>query len=549
MIYVIIVGGVMSGIGKGVIASSTGLLLKRLGLKVTAIKIDPYLNIDAGTMSPFEHGEVFVLDDGGEVDLDLGNYERFLDVTLSRDNNLTTGKVYQKVIAKERRGDYLGKTVQVVPHVCDEIQAWIERVANASGADACVIELGGTVGDIESMPFVEALRQFQFRHRCCCVLVSLVPEAGPDCEQKTKPTQTSAARLRSLGLYPNAIMCRSKTPLGADGRHKIAQFCHVDTECVFSVHDVSNIYRVPLLLDEQCYTYLLYRYFGLRNCIVDLAVWRTMARRIDELRDEEDTIVRIALVGKYTNLMDSYKSVIKALQHAACALDCRVQIKQVDSGTLMGTDLHGVDGILVPGGFGDRGVDGMIAAADYARRQKVPYLGICLGMQMMVVAACRYGLEWDDAQSEEFASDDNEDSDSDRREGEGGEREYAIVCMPEISRARMGGTMRLGSRRTMLHGGTETLAHRLYKRECIEERHRHRYEVNPDIVERVEQHTTLRFTGHDESGRRMEIAEIPPDKHPFYLGTQFHPEFLSRPDRPSPPFLGFVRAARQTNST
>jgi len=487
--------------------------------------------------------------------LDLGNYERFLDTTLTKDNNLTTGKIYQAVIEKERRGEYLGKTVQVVPHVCNEIQEWIEKVAHKSGADACIIELGGTIGDIESMPFTEALRQFQFRvgqDKFCCVLVSLVPEAGPDDEQKTKPTQTSAATLRTFGLYPNVIMCRGKTVLGKDARSKIAQFCHVDSSCVFGVHDVSNLYRVPLLLEKQGYAGFLKRHFHLneKEDPLLLGTWKTMAWKVDALKSTKEPPIRIALVGKYTNLVDSYKSVFKALNHAAFSLDGCVQVKFIDSETLDVTkDFAGVNGILVPGGFGGRGVEGMIEACHYARTHRLPFLGICLGMQMMVVEICRNVIgggkddgcsnnddmnDWKRAHSQEFITSTKQKS------------KPVIIYMPEISKTHLGGTMRLGSRVTELCGGNSTLARRLYKSDTVKERHRHRYEVDPLIVDQIESQTPLCFTGKDkETKRRMEIVELHEDNHPFYFGTQFHPEFLSRPLRPSPPFVGFVRAAKR----
>jgi len=546
MRYVVGTGGVLSGLGKGVTASSMGVLLKSAGLRVTSVKIDPYLNVDAGTMSPFEHGEVFVLDDGGEVDLDLGNYERFLDIALTRDNNITTGKVYAAVVERERRGDYLGKTVQVIPHITNEIQEWIERVAHVSsdgdnGApDVCVIELGGTVGDIESAPFVEALRQFQFRvgrENICFVHVSLVPVMGPVGEQKTKPTQHTVKELRGLGIIPDILVCRSAKPLQGDTRAKLAAFCHVSEDAVVSAHDVSNIYRVPMMLEEQGVSGVLSGLFGFelpseRPLLDD---WKAMADRVDNPAEE----VHIATVGKYTGLSDSYLSVIKALQHSSYAVGRKLVIDWIESADLddqtASADpeahaaawelLNGADGVLVPGGFGIRGIEGKIKAAGYARENNVPYLGVCLGLQVATIEFCRNVLGMEGANSTEFDEDTPHP---------------AVVFMPEISKTHMGGTMRLGTKPTpflvddckmrRLYGGADH----------VDERHRHRYEVNPDFIEQIEE-AGLKYVGKDETGQRCEIMEL--DGHPYFVGTQYHPEFKSRPGRPSPPFLGLLMAA------
>ena len=543
MKYVVVTGGVLSGLGKGITASSIGVLLKSAGLRLTSVKIDPYLNSDAGTMSPFEHGEVFVLDDGGEVDLDLGNYERFLDVALTRENNITTGKVYANVIEKERRGDYLGKTVQVVPHITNEIQDWIERVAHVSAdgsgetPDACVIELGGTVGDIESAPFVEALRQFQFRvgqENVCFVHVSLVPVMGPVGEQKTKPTQHTVKELRGLGIIPDILVCRSEKPLEEETRAKLAAFCHVGTDAVVSAHDVSNLYQIPISLYEQSVLNKVSNHLGFEvpDSLPMLDDWKHMADKVDRLEKQ----VHIAMVGKYTGLSDSYLSVIKALQHSAFAVDRKLVIDWIESTDL---DPHNVtekhdeawellraaDGILVPGGFGNRGVEGKIAAANYARVNNVPYLGVCLGLQIATIEFCRNVLGLENANSTEF--DENTPN-------------PAVVFMPEISKTHMGGTMRLGTKPTpflvddckmrRLYGGAEH----------VDERHRHRYEVNPDLIERIEAEGLV-YVGKDETGQRCEIMEL--ENHPYYVGTQYHPEFKSRPNRPSPPFLGLLKAA------
>ena len=605
MKYVLVTGGVVSGLGKGVTASSIGVLLKACGHRVTSIKIgeqfslsqgfyitriapssiqiafsayfffsvfkdvqahallttllsprylshplntiaDPYLNVDAGTMSPFEHGEVFVLDDGGEADLDLGNYERFLDLSLSRDNNLTTGKVYQSVIARERRGDYLGKTVQVVPHVTDAIQDWIERVSHVAVdgkdgvPDVCVIELGGTVGDIESMPFVEALRQFQFRvgpNNMCVVHVSLVPVIGVVGEQKTKPTQHSVATLRSLGLNPHLLACRSSEPLNESVKEKLALFCHVPVGQVLTMHDVSNIWRVPLMMQEQGAASTICTILGLGNADkINTRDWKVnLADKWDSLTQE----VVIAMVGKYTDLSDAYLSVIKALQHACVAASRKLKIEWIEAGALEDAAkeedaaayadvwgrLRAADGILVPGGFGGRGVEGKILAAKYARENNKPYLGICLGMQIAVVEFARNVLGWEGANSTEI---------------DPATPHPVVVFMPEGSTTHKGGTMRLGSRRTILET-VDCIAAKLYQSEqYVDERHRHRYEVNPELIPAFEE-AGLRFVGKDETGTRMEIIEL--KNHTFFVASQFHPEFKSRPFKPSPLFLGLILAS------
>ena len=539
MRYVVVSGGVLSGLGKGVTASSIGVLLKSAGLRVTAIKIDPYLNSDAGTMSPFEHGEVFVLDDGGEVDLDLGNYERFLDVCLTRENNITTGKVYAKVIEAERRGDYLGKTVQVVPHITDTVQDWIEEVSHypsdgLDGApDVCVIELGGTVGDIESAPFVEALRQFQFRvgvENICFVHVSLIPVIGVVGEQKTKPTQHTVKELRGLGITPDLLVCRSETPLTDEVKLKLALFCHVDPSAVISAHDVSNLYRVPLLLEQQGVSQLLSQKLGfdipVNRPLLD--EWEEMAERIDGISED----IHIAVVGKYTGLVDSYLSVIKALQHASFEVGRKLVIDWIEATDLEKSSdntawksLRSADGVLVPGGFGDRGIEGKILAANYARTTNKPYLGVCLGLQVAVVEFCRNVLGWEGANSTEFDEQTPHP---------------VVVFMPEISKSHLGGTMRLGSRPTIFQVEQSNIRTLYGDSLHVDERHRHRYEVNPDCVDAIES-KGLKFVGKDETGQRCEIFEL--DDHPYFVGTQYHPEFKTRPNRPSPPFLGLLEAA------
>ncbi|GAA6006554.1 hypothetical protein JCM10207_004970 [Rhodosporidiobolus poonsookiae] len=554
MKYILVSGGVISGIGKGVIASSTGLLLKTLGYNVTAIKIDPYMNIDAGTMSPTEHGEVFVLDDGGEADLDLGNYERYLNVTLGRDNNITTGKIYSHVIERERRGDYLGKTVQVIPHVTDAIQDWVERVARIPVDDSgkepevCIIELGGTVGDIESAPFVEAMRQFQFRvgkDNFALLHVSLVPSING--ELKTKPTQASIRDLRGLGLMPDLIACRCPEPLPLSVTSKISMFCHVANEQVLAVHDVSSLYHVPLLLKAQGLVNFLQNRLRLDQLPLPeerttkgaklLSMWKDLTISYDRLFDK----VSIVLVGKYTALQDSYTSVVKSLEHASMQCGRKLSITWVEASDLEAEAQHErpkefhaawqavctANGILVPGGFGLRGTEGMIAAAKWAREKKIPYLGICLGFQIAVIEFARHVMGLKEAHSAELLETTPDP---------------VIVFMPEISKTHLGGTMRLGLRPTFFQKDTEwSNVRQLYGgADTIWERHRHRYEVNPAYVERIEK-AGLRFTGRDETGQRMQVAEL--EGHPYFAGLQAHPEFCTRPLNPSPAFLGFIAAA------
>ncbi|KAK4707418.1 hypothetical protein R3W88_033019 [Solanum pinnatisectum] len=546
MKFVLVTGGVISGLGKGVTASSIGLILKACGLRVTSIKIDPYLNTDAGTMSPFEHGEVYVLDDGGEVDLDLGNYERFLDIKLTGDNNITTGKIYQSVIDKERRGDYLGKTVQVVPHITDAIQEWIERVAvipvdgKDGPPDVCVIELGGTIGDIESMPFIEALGQFSYRvgaGNFCLIHVSLVPVLSVVGEQKTKPTQHSVRGLRSLGLTPNILACRSTTELEENVKEKISRFCHVPLDNIMTLYDVSNIWRVPLLLRDQKAHEAILKVLNLKGVVQEPALgeWTSRAALCDKLQEP----VRVAMVGKYTGLSDAYLSVLKALVHASVACHRKLCIDWIAASDLEDETsrenpenyrsawklLKGANAILVPGGFGDRGVEGKILAARYARANRIPFLGICLGMQIAVIEFARSILGLLDANSTEF---------------DPSTQNPCVIFMPEGSKTHMGGTMRLGSRRTYFKVA-DCKSAKLYENQSfIDERHRHRYEVNPDMVQQLED-AGLSFTGKDESGRRMEIVELP--NHPYFIGVQFHPEFKSRPGTPSALFLGLIAAA------
>uniref|UniRef100_A0A8C5FI34 CTP synthase n=1 Tax=Gadus morhua TaxID=8049 RepID=A0A8C5FI34_GADMO len=520
MKYILVTGGVISGIGKGIIASSIGTILKSCGLRVTAIKIDPYINIDAGTFSPYEHGEVFVLDDGGEVDLDLGNYERFLDIRLTRDNNLTTGKIYQSVINKERKGDYLGKTVQVVPHITDAIQEWVMRQAKVSvdedGVEpqVCVIELGGTVGDIESMPFIEAFRQFQFkvkRENFCNIHVSLVPQPSTTGEQKTKPTQNSVRELRGLGLSPDLIMCRCSTPLETAVKEKISMFCHVEPTQVICVHDVSSIYRVPLLLESQG----VVGYFCTR---LDLPVetrarkmltkWKEMSDRSDRLLEH----VSIALVGKYTKLSDSYASVIKALEHSALAINHKLEVKYIDSADLEAATLQ-----EEPVKYHD--------AWHKLCDVETHRASVCLGMQLAVCEFARNVLGWADANSTEFEPES---------------KHPVVIEMPEHNPEQMGGTMRLGKRRTIFKSNNSVIRKLYGDVEFVDERHRHRFEVNPDLKHHFEE-KGLQFVGEDVDGERMEVIEL--EDHGYFVGVQYHPEFTSRPIKPSPPYFGLLLAA------
>jgi CTP synthase len=524
MKYIIVTGGVMSGLGKGITAASIGRILKNKGFNVTAIKIDPYINIDAGTMSPYQHGEVFVLKDGGEVDLDLGNYERFLDIELTREHNITTGQVYQTVIEKERRGDYLGKTVQIIPHITNEIKERIRKVAKKSGADICIIEIGGTVGDIESMPFLESVRQMHSEEReedVVFVHVTLVP-LDTQGEQKTKPTQHSVRELRSLGLQPDAIVARCKEALLSDTKSKIALFCDVPVNAVVSAHDAKDIYYVPSMMEQE----------GLSDYLMDKLrltagetshEWEILMKNMASIDKE----IRVAVVGKYAHLGDSYISINEALKHAGIECGCRVRIDWLDAEEFEKKPdalemLKKYNGILVPGGFGVRGTEGKILAIKYAREHNMPYLGLCLGMQLAVIEFARNVVGLMDANSSELARTEHP----------------VIDLLPEQENIKnMGGTMRLGNCEAILKEGT--LAYKMYGNRLIE-RHRHRYEVNPKYISQIEA-KGMKFTGR--SDHRMEIAEIP--GHKFFFSSQFHPEFRSRPGKPSPPFLAFVKAASE----
>ncbi|MDI6859924.1 MAG: CTP synthase (glutamine hydrolyzing) [Methanocellales archaeon] len=525
MKYIVITGGVMSGLGKGITAASVGQILKNKGYDVTAIKIDPYINIDAGTMNPFQHGEVYILKDGAEVDLDLGHYERFLDTELTSEHNITTGKIYRSVIEKERRGDYLGSTVQIIPHVTNEIKERIRDVAAKSEADICLIEIGGTVGDIESMPFLEAVRQMHGEESegdLVFIHVTLVPLSLLG-EQKTKPTQHSVKAFRELGLSPDIIVGRCKEPLSQETKSKISLFCDVPVEAVISAHDAEDIYLVPLLLEEEGLGDFLMKKLHLTP-LESRMEWRQMVERMSSLQRK----VRVAIVGKYTHLEDAYLSIKEALKHAGIDLGCAIDITWIEAEDLEvgGTQcLDGVDGILVPGGFGVRGTEGKICAIKYARENDVPFLGLCFGMQLAVIEFARNVVGWEDANSSEL-----------------GKTEHPVIdLLPEqLGVEDMGGTMRLGNYEASLKKGS--LAHKTYGTTKIVERHRHRYEVNPRYIEQIEAKGMI-FSGRNKN--RMEIAEIP--SHRFFFASQFHPEFTSRPERPSPPFRAFVKAMLESS--
>ncbi|QSG04166.1 glutamine hydrolyzing CTP synthase [Natranaeroarchaeum sulfidigenes] len=519
--FIFVTGGVMSGLGKGITAASTGRLLKNAGFDVTAVKIDPYLNVDAGTMNPYQHGEVYVLKDGGEVDLDLGNYERFLDIDMTFDHNVTTGKTYQHVIQKERAGDYLGKTVQIIPHITDDIKRRIREAAE--GTDVCLIEVGGTVGDIEGMPYLEALRQFAHEEDDDDILfthVTLVPYSKNG-EQKTKPTQHSVKELRSIGLQPDILVGRCDDRLDPDTKEKIALFCDVPMEAVFSNPDVEDIYHVPLMVEEEGLDEYVMERLGLADAALP------PAERDNEWREvvTQPTTgeVEVGLVGKY-GLEDAYMSIHEALKHAGLEASVDVEVTWVHSEELAdGHDgqLDELDGIVVPGGFGSRGTEGKIEAVRYARENDVPYLGLCLGFQMAVVEYARNILGLDGAHSAEIEED----------------TPHPIIdILPEQYEVEdMGGTMRLGAHETDIEPGT--VAHEIYGDTSCTERHRHRYEVNPEYIDDLEE-AGLVFSG--KSNNRMEIVEL--EDHPYFFGTQFHPEFRSRPTRASPPFVGLLDA-------
>ena len=532
--YIFVTGGVVSSLGKGITAASLGRLLKNRGYKVTIQKFDPYINIDPGTMSPYQHGEVFVTDDGAETDLDLGHYERFIDVNLSKASNVTTGKVYQSVINKERKGEYLGSTIQVIPHITNEIKERVLRVGRNDNADIVITEIGGTVGDIESLPFLEAIRQVKKdvpnRNDVLYIHVTLIPYIHAAGELKTKPTQHSVKELRSIGIQPDIIVCRTEKTVSDDMKKKIALFCDVDARAVINNETCSTIYEVPLLLQEEGLDRIVLEKLGLEDRHCDMDEWTAMGNRIKET-DASDKEINIALVGKYVALHDAYLSVVESLHHAGYANGVQVKIKWIDSEELEkpGVNLDevfgDVSGIVIPGGFGSRGVEGKIATVRYAREHKVPFLGLCLGMQCAVIEFARDVCGMKDANSTEFVPD----------------TPYPVIDLmaDQADVTEKGGTMRLGTYPCKLLEGS--IARSLYdNNEIIYERHRHRYEVNNDFRAKLEE-KGLVFSGTSRDNRLVEILEL--KDHPYFEATQAHPEFKSRPTRPHPLFMGLIKAA------
>jgi len=528
--YIFITGGVVSSLGKGICSASIGKLLEAKGLKVILMKCDPYLNVDPGTMSPYQHGEVYVTDDGAETDLDLGHYERFTNAELSRLNNITTGKIYFSVINKERRGDYLGATVQVVPHITDEIKAAIKNVTHNKSVDVVICEIGGTVGDIESLPFLEAIRQFRQdigRENAINVHLTLIPYIRAADEIKTKPTQHSVANMREIGIQPDILMCRTEKKISKDVREKIALFCNVESEQVIQALDVQDIYEVPLALKEEGLDTLIVRLLKL-NCEdgeAKIKAWRTNV--VDKALNPSKHVV-IGVVGKYIELQDAYKSIYEAIKHGGIANDARVEIRRLDAEDLAapGTEKHlkDLNGVLVPGGFGDRGIEGKIRAIKFARENKVPFFGVCLGMQCAVIEFARNVCGMNRANSTEFNKT----------------TPYPVIALLEEQRSvqNLGGTMRLGSYPCVLKKSTK--AHKAYGRESIHERHRHRYEFNNKYKAKMET-SGLVISGTSPNGRLVEIVELA--DHPWFVGCQFHPEFRSKPDQAHPLFRDFVKAS------
>ncbi|BAB07511.1 CTP synthase [Halalkalibacterium halodurans] len=525
--YIFVTGGVVSSLGKGITAASLGRLLKNRGMKVTIQKFDPYINVDPGTMSPYQHGEVFVTDDGAETDLDLGHYERFIDINLNKNSNVTTGKIYSSVLKKERRGDYLGGTVQVIPHVTNEIKERVFRAGRETNADVVITEIGGTVGDIESLPFLEAIRQIKsdigvdnvmYIH---CTLIPYLAAAG---EMKSKPTQHSVKELRSLGIQPNVIVVRTEKPVPEEMKEKIALFCDIRKDSVIEARDADTLYEVPLDLQAQNLDEIVCDHLNLSCQEADMTEWKSLVEKVKNLSG----LVKIALVGKYVALPDAYLSVAEALRHAGYAFDADINIKWVDSEDVtaenVAEQLQGVDGILVPGGFGDRGIEGKIEAIRYAREQKIPFLGICLGMQLASIEFARNVLGLEGAHSAEINPD----------------TPHPIIdLLPEQKDVEdMGGTLRLGLYPCKLKNGT--LAQSAYNDQVIYERHRHRYEFNNQYREQMEAKGFM-FSGTSPDGRLVEIVEL--GDHPFFIASQFHPEFVSRPTRPQPLFREFIQAS------
>jgi len=525
--YIFVTGGVVSSLGKGITAASLGRLLKNRGLKVTIQKFDPYINVDPGTMSPYQHGEVFVTDDGAETDLDLGHYERFIDINLTKNSNVTTGKIYSTVISKERRGEFLGATVQVIPHITNEIKERVFRAGREAGSDVVITEIGGTVGDIESLPFLEAIRQIKGdvgRDNVMYIHVTLIPYIKAAGEVKTKPTQHSVKELRSIGIQPNVIVCRTEYPMGEDLKRKIAQFCDVDQKAVIECRDASNLYEIPLNLRKEGLDDIVVSHLKLNVPEPDMTEWENLVRRIQSITGS----VEIAIVGKYVALHDAYLSIVEALGHAGIDAEREVKIRWVSAEDVTPDNvdelLAGVHGVLVPGGFGDRGIEGKITAIRWAREKRVPFFGICLGMQMAVIEFARNVMGLAGANSSEI---------------DPSTPHPVIDLLPEQKDIEdLGGTMRLGLYPCKIVPGT--LAARAYGDELIYERHRHRYEFNNEYREQIEA-AGLRVSGTSPDGRLVEMIELP--DHPWFLAVQFHPEFTSRPNRPHALFREFVNAA------
>ena len=525
--HIFVTGGVVSGLGKGITAASLGRLLKSRGLKVAAQKLDPYMNIDPGTMSPLQHGEVFVTDDGAETDLDLGHYERFIDEDLNKFSNLTSGKVYWSVLNKERNGEYLGSTVQIIPHVTNEIKHFIYSLGDKTGADVVITEIGGTIGDIESQPFLEAIRQISIekgKGECLFIHVTLVPYISASSEHKSKPTQHSVKELMGSGIFPDIIVCRADEHIEESVMSKIALFCNVKRDCVIENSTVPVLYAAPIMLQNENFDSIVCRELGLDTGPADMTEWKEMLRRAREAK----TLIRIAMVGKYTKLPDAYLSVNEALKHAGWANGAEVVIDWVDSEEVneqtAGALLRNASGILIPGGFGQRGIEGMVTAAKYARENRIPFLGICLGMQIAVIEYARDVLGWEDANSTEF----------DPRTSH-----PVISLMPDQKgEIPKGGTMRLGAYPCKVKPGS--VLGKAYGKELIHERHRHRYEFTNEYREDFEA-AGMEIAGESPDGHLVESVDI--EDHPFFLGVQFHPEFKSRPNRPHPAFFSFIAAA------
>jgi len=528
--FIFVTGGVVSSLGKGIVAASLGRLLRARGFRVSIQKFDPYINVDPGTMSPFQHGEVFVTDDGAETDLDLGHYERFTDTNLTRINNVTSGSVYLTVIKKERQGDFLGATVQTIPHITDEIKHRIREAANSLSSDFLICEVGGTVGDIEGLPYLEAIRQFRYDvgfKNTLCIHVTLVPHLKASGEVKTKPTQHSVITLRSIGLQPDILVCRTEVPLDKSQKLKIAQFTNVDPEAVIQSPDLDTIYEAPLVLEAEGLAAQVLSRFGVANTTPDLADWQQLVRGIKH----PDKTLRVAVAGKYTGLSDAYISVIESVKHAAAANHAQVDIQWIntedcDDIAIAKAMLEGVDAVVVPGGFGARGIEGKINVIQVAREQGIPFLGLCLGMQCAVIEYARHVAQLPNAHSAEFCSDNDT---------------HIVDLMKDQANVQdLGGTMRLGQYPCHLKKNSQ--AARVYQTDVVMERHRHRYEINNNYLDALTQ-AGLIISGTSPDRKLVEVVELPASVHPWFVACQFHPEFKSRPNRPHPLFLGLVEAA------